>query len=549
MIDRLSHLVPVLLALTAMAAAPAAAAEEDLLDTLKAQTVMITVDRADQATEFGSGVVLCQDEQQVFVLTAHHVLAGKSPEGSGRKTLRLRKIKAKVMFYGGDTEVGFDGRTKVMSYGDQEVGRDKFVVHQVPGDDLLLLEFPIVPVLPTKTTLEAPARVADGTLQEDGPEVISVGYWKDQSEAWANRPGNLLAGGGKLVHHSGQIAEGFSGGPLFNRAGSLVGINIQRVRGEEIGARIGDFYGKALVVEEVLPAIDKWIPSDCLRSAGPLSNLAYLTYRKAMRAVSIKRWQDAKDLMSEALEHESEEGASVHLEGLRYTPYLPLYHRGLASYKLAARTSGYEASLSYSAAIRDWERAETKREIQKNKRYKTLKRLKARSYKALQRLSAPKTPEEEKAWAQARAEAEAEEKRRLEAKEREEKAKQAKLEERNRKEKERAEKERIARQKEIDERVATKVAEREKAEKARLEAQAAAEARAALRRVSETVKPCARLRAEPSRRGKRLDCLEPGTEASLLDQRDDWSLIRLEDGREGWMASRLLERVDTLEKD
>lgn len=331
-------------------------------NALKAQTVMITVTRADQPAEHGSGVVLCQDDETVYVLTAHHVLAGKSKQPSGKNPLRLKRIE--------EAEISFFGNSP------PPVGKDALTVYQVAKEDLLLLSFPMEQKL-APTPLAAPAVVDEEAAEDDRPAVVAVGYWKDQAQTWVDRTGTLLPGGGRLLHHSADIAEGFSGGPLFNEAGALVGINIERVAGAAIGAEPGSWFGEALVVEQMLPAIDKWVPAKCLRSDAELSDLAHLTYRRAMQAVSTRRWQRAEELMRQAIEQQSVAGGSVHLEGMRYTTYLPHYHRGLALYKLG----------NFGEAIRELERSEAQGEIRQNRRYSTLKRLKARSYDALRRQS------------------------------------------------------------------------------------------------------------------------------------------------------------------
>ena len=109
------------------------------------------------------------------------------------------------------------------------------------------------------------------------------------------------------------------------------------------------------MTERRMRPISRSFPAKCLKSANPLSELAYLPYRDAMRAVSIKRWERAEELMAQAIGQQPIEGGSVHLEGLRYTPYLPLFHRGLALYKLAGKAeSSFEAAGDYGEAIRAW---------------------------------------------------------------------------------------------------------------------------------------------------------------------------------------------------
>ena len=523
-------------------ATPAAAQEEvaeEILDQLKKQTVKITVTQSGRPVEFGSGVVLCQETKQVYVLTAHHVLAGKSDQAERKNTLRLRRIeKVEISFFGNSPP---------------PVGKDALTVFQVPGEDLLLLSFSLEQVLP-RATVDRAAVVDEATEEEDRPVVAAIGYWKDKAESWALRQGTLLPGGGKLVHHSGDIAEGFSGGPLFNETGSLIGINIERVSGEAIGADAGSWYGEALAIDQILPAIDKWVPSKCLKSASPLSELAYLTYRKAMQAVSIKRWDQAEELMRQAIEQQPIEGGSVHLEGLRYTPYLPLYHHGLAHYKLAGKAEdSLRAAEHYSTAIRAWERSEAQGEIQRDKRHRSLERLMAKSYKALQRESTPQTEREKEAWAAVR-------KKTQEEKAAKETARRAKVEAEAAAAAEQAEAETAAEvaakeawRQEVAEVAIAAVAEARAAEARAAEAQAHRKAEAESthepRRVVTTDLPCALLRTEPALTASRLRCLRSGIAATLLDERDDWSRIRLRDETEGWMASRLLEQVGSTEQD
>ena len=99
---------------------------------------------------------------------------------------------------------------------------------------------------------------------------------------------------------------------------------------------------------------------------------------RAMRAVSVKDWPRAEELMREALSHRVVEGGSVHLEGMRYTRYLPRYHLGLALYRQG----------KISAALNAWERCEAGGVIKEDKRYGTLVRLRNRAFRQLSRQAA-----------------------------------------------------------------------------------------------------------------------------------------------------------------
>ena len=348
---------------------PSAGAKDppaELSDELKEKTVMITVNfRRGQPAEYGTGVVLCQEDDRAWILTANHVFAGKSTEPW--KQLRLSQIdKATLSFY---------RNSPPPIEADNAFLRKQMSFYTFKPEDLLLLSVPLTQKLPSTATLSPPPSDAD----EQG--IHSAGYWKDRGLTWEQVAGELAtsrAGSAKFLYHSGEVHEGFSGGPVFNALGELIGINIQRVPGEQTpDGEAGAWYGKAQTInnQEVLEVIDKWMPAKCLESASQLGELAFFVYRKAMRAVSIRRWAKAEELMRQAIAQKPVEGGSVHLEGMRYTTYLPRYHLGLALFKLGR----------YSDAIREWDRSESQGVIQQDKRYKSLKKKRVRAYAALRR--------------------------------------------------------------------------------------------------------------------------------------------------------------------
>ncbi len=344
-------------------AAPARAAEEDQAAELKEKAVMITVGFArGQPTEVGSGVVLCQQSDRVWILTANHVFAGKSPDGSW-KQIRPRSIEK--------AEIGFFGNVAPPLVAEGDAVRETIEFSTFKPEDLLLVSFPL------ETRLPSTAALAGAASEGEPREVAAVGYWKETQKTWQLATGELLSErGSKLLYHSADVHEGFSGGPLFNRAGELLGVNVQRVPGQQTpGGEPGSWYGMALALDsgEILAAIDKWVPAACLESAQELGELAFLTYRRAMRAVSVRDWPRAEQLMREALGHKVVEGGSVHLEGMRYTRYLPRYHLGLALYKQGR----------IDEALREWERSEAGGVIQDDKRYGSLKRLREKAYRQL----------------------------------------------------------------------------------------------------------------------------------------------------------------------
>ena len=91
--------------------------------------------------------------------------------------------------------------------------------------------------------------------------------------------------------------------------------------------------------------------------------------------VSIKHWPEAEELLRQAIAQKSVEGGSVHLEGMRYTQYLPHFHLGLALLNQG----------NYNEAIREFDRSEAQGVIQDDKRYKKLKRGRLQAYEELRR--------------------------------------------------------------------------------------------------------------------------------------------------------------------
>lgn len=326
------------------------------LDWLRRQTVWIQVLR-ESGEENGSGVVLCADaDRQVHVLTARHVLFGESPSGGLGSLLDVSKIR--VSFFK-------DAAPAVEEiHGMEDLERHDVITKiPVPGKDLLLLSFQ-VPVDLAATASPGRAPSAADLPEGRGPAVVAVGYSQERAESWSGRTGALLRRESDLLIHDARIGEGFSGGPLFDEAGALIGINVEVVE-TEAGRE-----ARALPIEQALAALDKWVPASCLKDEDRESEAlrqAHDAYRQAMAAVSRRAWKAARAHLERAVELQPLEGGSVHLQGMRYTDYLPRYHLGLVLFH----------SQEYSAALRAFAISEVQGAIRTNKRFKKLKKLRA----------------------------------------------------------------------------------------------------------------------------------------------------------------------------
>ncbi|HTQ81477.1 MAG TPA: serine protease, partial [Thermoanaerobaculia bacterium] len=315
----------------ALLAPPVHAAAPDApgLDWLKQQTVAIEItNEPPKPVEHGSGVVICESNHRVYVLTANHVLYGTNPSGQLRLNREVQKIR--VAFYrslAGAVEDEPD------SDAPQKIQRTPF-----PSLDLLLVAFELPEDLAAQAVLRrSPPSVALGR-QDAGRRVLAIGYDAPQEREWEVARGSLEARSGELLAHTAKIVPGFSGGPLFAESGELLGINIERRgEGEESTG------GYALPIAVVRAAVEKLLPAACLRDEGEEQirrSAAEAAYREALRRVSRKDWEGASRALSLALENNPFEGGSVHLQGMRYARYLPHFYRGLVLYHESVESRG-----------------------------------------------------------------------------------------------------------------------------------------------------------------------------------------------------------------
>ena len=243
--------------LLVLLSAPGLLTADELDQELKQKTVMITVNFSKgQPAEYGTGVVLCQEDARAWILTANHVFAGKSTEPW--KQIRLRRIEhARIDFYR-NAPPAIEADTATL--------RKQFKFYTFKPEDILMFSVPLTQQLTSTATLSPPP----SDVEE--PAISAYGFWKDKGQTWAAAAGELAfssAGSNKFLYHTAEVHEGFSGGPLFNLRGELIGINIQRVPGQQTpDGKKDEWYGKAQTLneKEVLSVIDKWVPAKCLES-------------------------------------------------------------------------------------------------------------------------------------------------------------------------------------------------------------------------------------------------------------------------------------------
>lgn len=360
------------------------------LDRLRLTTVMIEAPYRDEAggltDEGGSGVLVCYAEDTAYVLTARHVIYGDR-----RSTLDLAKIR--ISFY----RDLFPPVEQVFATADDDLddNADSTAIVAAPAItrtpvqdrdgrelDLLLLAFKPKgsPSLARPGIVPRTAEGFQGGEWRNRP-VTAVGWpiTKRRADTWAVVSGRIIDPfrAGDLLFHDAEISDGFSGGPLYDDTGALIGINLSE-REES----------RALAIDSVLDAIKLKVPAECSKTWGfrtveeEIQELADGHYRKAMLALNIKDWDEAVEHLDAAIDRKRSEGGSVHLQGMRFTEYLPHYHLGLALYERARRGSGRPDD--YARALKALQVAETQGEIRTHKRlYRRLEVLKDRCAKAI----------------------------------------------------------------------------------------------------------------------------------------------------------------------
>jgi hypothetical protein len=206
--------------------APATAAD---VEALKASTVRITVEHGVGEIETGAGIILCQSGGRVDVLTAKHVVSGVGlvdayGAPTGRPFGDVRKVE--VAFY-----------------------RNLLRPMLVAPHDVLKAEHDDLAILILRGVEERLRTAAIGASDTIAAtqEVQSVGHHSALRDGdWWWTDGKVRQTGRFLLHSAGfgsaGVAGGFSGGPLYNRAGEVVGINVQRLDddgqpGQRSGAR------------------------------------------------------------------------------------------------------------------------------------------------------------------------------------------------------------------------------------------------------------------------------------------------------------------------
>jgi hypothetical protein len=207
-------------------------------EALNAQTVKITV-RHGHGVETGAGVIFCHAHDQAYILTAQHVLYGTPAQP-------LREVSAiEIEFY--------KGRWPAV-----KGARASFKVNRAARKDLAVLQIPLKAGSVSKAALGASAGLK--TLQE----VYTTGHPVSVQKDWLLDKG-VVKRVGEFILYSANISRGYSGGPVVNEAGELIGINTE----VETSPEGGTVAAQAIPIDEVVSTITPWVASACIQRPPP----------------------------------------------------------------------------------------------------------------------------------------------------------------------------------------------------------------------------------------------------------------------------------------
>lgn len=231
----MNRILALSLALALLAGAAPAAIDADLVNEA---TVLLKAEHAGGATEIGSGVVVCVKDGHAYILTAKHVL--ESEPGK-----RARGLGLTVSFF----KNRWPAATGAAAGFEYKWAQTK---------DLALVKVKLSGEGPRPITIGDSRGIAVGS------GIATTGHPVDLQTEWVFRKGDLSKKG-EFLEYDAAVSQGYSGGPLLNEDGDLVGINVVVKKGTQ-----GASLARAIPVNEVLTTIENWLDMSCLqRASGP----------------------------------------------------------------------------------------------------------------------------------------------------------------------------------------------------------------------------------------------------------------------------------------
>jgi hypothetical protein len=298
------------------------------LESLRSVVVQIEVEhrpeRGPKKTAHGSGILLYYDDvsHELAILTARHVLIGDDEDPFDNI------LGYQILFYG--------DRSARIAIEPADLWSGSYFDRT---HDLTLFKV---------KTRSPPNRFASLSLASSpGDRVFAVGY-KPSEQAAGRRAGWMVEQGALVVNspgdgqgrirHTAAIEKGFSGGPLFDRRGELIAMNVKQ--------NLEDGGGFAVPMQTVLVHLRSHLNPTLLSTADEIEEQAYASYRLGIKRASRRTkadWQAVSELMQSARARFPFEGDPITLRGMRTTSYVPSYYLGLAELHLGNCDKALEA--------------------------------------------------------------------------------------------------------------------------------------------------------------------------------------------------------------
>ena len=214
---------------------------ENLGESLNAQTVKIKVKHGD-GVEIGSGVLLCQKDDQTYILTAKHVLY----DISGKMTKCFKDTSTVTVEFYKDILPAIESNFEDLK------------IHYSENKDVALMR---ITVKKKPDSLKF-ALVRKSANIKAFQNVYTTGHPVGQKD-WSAQSGEVNKVGEFITYtnpRTANIETGYSGGPLVNQYGELIGINI-RIRTSEGGS----VYTDAIPINEIRNILDPWMDLNWLQ--------------------------------------------------------------------------------------------------------------------------------------------------------------------------------------------------------------------------------------------------------------------------------------------
>ena len=160
------------------------------IEALKKGVVKITATTFKGKTKVGTGFIVRQEKDAVYIVTVTHVVDEDPELNVEFFTLQHRQYSARVI---------------------------KVDWEDPNGLAVLLVEGPIPSGLSVLNLTSSVPVI-------DGDPVTTIGFPRLSRVEWAVIKGNIVGKSGRIITFSGATEEGNSGGPLLNKDGQVIGV-------------------------------------------------------------------------------------------------------------------------------------------------------------------------------------------------------------------------------------------------------------------------------------------------------------------------------------